>query len=229
MARSSRRSTVIGAVVSVVVLAAVFLFLFPRFADYGAAFDQMLALSPWWIAALVLASLVNIGLYPLDGDRRDPAAALPGRVHVPAGGVHDLEHPPRGRRRGRGDPVLDPGGLPRAARHGGGSRLRRRRLDLPDHPGGTIHRRGPAPHRGRLDRRLPPRRRHRPRARHRLGRGHHRDPAIRGGRPPSRGMGAAGGRPRVPGGQEDGTGRHLGSDGLPHRTPPRWSVRAGAP
>lgn len=65
MARSSRRSTVIGAVVSVVVLAAVFLFLFPRFADYGAAFDQMLDLSPWWIAALVLASLVNIGLYPL--------------------------------------------------------------------------------------------------------------------------------------------------------------------
>lgn len=65
MARSSRRSTVIGAVVSVIVLAAVFLFLFPRFADYGAAFDQMLALSPWWIAALVLASLVNIGVYPL--------------------------------------------------------------------------------------------------------------------------------------------------------------------
>ena len=65
MARSSRRSTVIGGVVSLVVLAAVFLFLFPRFADYGAAFDQMLALSPWWIAALVAASLVNIGLYPL--------------------------------------------------------------------------------------------------------------------------------------------------------------------
>ena len=73
MARASRRSTLIGAAVSVVVLAAVFLFLFPRFADYGAAFDQMLALSPWWIAALVLASLVNIALYPLT-----EIAAIPG-------------------------------------------------------------------------------------------------------------------------------------------------------
>jgi putative heme transporter len=65
VAGSSRRSTVIGALVSLVVLAAVFLFLFPRFADYGAAVDQMLALSPWWIAALVIASLANLALYPL--------------------------------------------------------------------------------------------------------------------------------------------------------------------
>ena len=65
MAGNGRRGTIIGAGVSLVVLAAVFLFLFPRFADYGAALDQMLALSPWWIAALVAASLVNIALYPL--------------------------------------------------------------------------------------------------------------------------------------------------------------------
>ncbi len=65
MAGGSRRSTIIGAVVSLVVLAAVFLFLFPKFADYGAAFDQMLDLSPWWIAALIIASLANLALYPL--------------------------------------------------------------------------------------------------------------------------------------------------------------------
>jgi len=65
MAASSRRSTIIGAVVSLAILAAVFLFLFPKFADYGQAFDQMLALSPWWIAALLAASVVNIALYPL--------------------------------------------------------------------------------------------------------------------------------------------------------------------
>ena len=76
MARSSHRSTIIGAVVSLVVLAAVFLFLFPRFADYGAAFDQMLDLSPGWIAALVAASLISIGLYPLT-----EIAAIPGLAY----------------------------------------------------------------------------------------------------------------------------------------------------
>jgi uncharacterized protein (TIRG00374 family) len=65
MAASSRRGTIIGAVVSLAILAAVFLFLFPKFADYGEAFEQMLALSPWWIAALLAASVVNIALYPL--------------------------------------------------------------------------------------------------------------------------------------------------------------------
>ena len=68
-----RRSTIIGAIVSLVILAAVFLFLFPRFADYGSAFEQMLTLSPWWIAALIAASMLNIALYPLT-----EIAAIPG-------------------------------------------------------------------------------------------------------------------------------------------------------
>ena len=63
--RRSRKGTIVGAAVSVAVLAAVFLFLFPKFADYGAAFEQILAMSPWWIAALAAASLVNIVVYPL--------------------------------------------------------------------------------------------------------------------------------------------------------------------
>lgn len=71
--RRGRRSTIIGAIVSLVILAAVFLFLFPRFADYGSAFEQMLTLSPWWIAALIAASMLNIALYPLT-----EIAAIPG-------------------------------------------------------------------------------------------------------------------------------------------------------
>ena len=71
--RRSRKGTVVAAVVSVAVLAAVFFFLFPKFADYGAAFEQILAMSPWWIAALVAASLVNIVVYPLT-----EIAAIPG-------------------------------------------------------------------------------------------------------------------------------------------------------
>jgi uncharacterized protein (TIRG00374 family) len=71
--RKSRKGTVIGALVSIVVLAAVFFFLFPKFADYGKAIDQIRAMSPWWIAALVAASLANIVVYPFT-----EIAAIPG-------------------------------------------------------------------------------------------------------------------------------------------------------
>ena len=69
----SRKGKVIGALTSVAVLAAVFFFLFPKFADYGEALDQIRTMSPWWIAALVLSSLVNIAIYPYT-----EIAAIPG-------------------------------------------------------------------------------------------------------------------------------------------------------
>lgn len=62
--RTSRKKTIIGAIVSIAVLALVFVFLFPRLADYGEAIDQIQDMPPWWIAALVAASLVNIVVYP---------------------------------------------------------------------------------------------------------------------------------------------------------------------
>lgn len=48
-----------------IVLIAVFVFLFPQFADYGAAFDRILALPAWAILALIVTSAVNITVYPL--------------------------------------------------------------------------------------------------------------------------------------------------------------------
>jgi len=63
--RSSRKRTIIGAIVSIAVLALVFLFLFPRLADYGEALEQIQAMPPIWIVALVAACLLNIVVYPL--------------------------------------------------------------------------------------------------------------------------------------------------------------------
>lgn len=55
---------VAAALVSVLILAAVFAFLFPKFADYGQAFEQMKSLPVLWVVALVLASVVNVVIYP---------------------------------------------------------------------------------------------------------------------------------------------------------------------
>ena len=74
--RKSRKGKIIGAVVSIVILAAVFFFLFPKFADYGKALDQIKAMTPWWIAALVATSLVNIVIYPFT-----EIAAIPGLAY----------------------------------------------------------------------------------------------------------------------------------------------------
>jgi uncharacterized protein (TIRG00374 family) len=72
----SRKRTVVGALVSVAVLAAVFLFLFPKFADYGEAIEQVRQMSPWWIAALAVASIANIVVYPFT-----EIAAIPGLTY----------------------------------------------------------------------------------------------------------------------------------------------------
>jgi uncharacterized protein (TIRG00374 family) len=74
--RAPRPGTIVGGLVSVAILAAVFVFLFPKFADYGEAIDQIRTMSPWWVAALVLASLVNIVVYPFT-----EIAAIPGLAY----------------------------------------------------------------------------------------------------------------------------------------------------
>lgn len=73
--KSSRRKTFISLAVGLIVMAAVFFFIFPKLGDYGKAFATLRQISPWWIAALVAAALVNIALYPLTA-----IAAIP---HLP--------------------------------------------------------------------------------------------------------------------------------------------------
>ena len=63
--RRSRRSTIIMAVVGLVVMVVVFAFLFPQLGTYEEAFAQLASIPAPWIAALVVAGVVNIGVYPL--------------------------------------------------------------------------------------------------------------------------------------------------------------------
>ncbi len=56
--------TALTAVIGLVIVIAVFAFLFPQLGDYQAALRQIADLDPIWIAGLVLASLINIGVYP---------------------------------------------------------------------------------------------------------------------------------------------------------------------
>ena len=66
------------AVAGVVVIVAVFVFLFPKFADYQQAFTSLRDLSPWWILALVVAAIANIVVYPTTAEAAIPR--LPFRV-----------------------------------------------------------------------------------------------------------------------------------------------------
>ncbi len=56
--------TVVTAVIGLVIVVAVFFFLFPQMGDYRAALTQISQMQPLWIAALVVASLINIAIYP---------------------------------------------------------------------------------------------------------------------------------------------------------------------
>lgn len=63
--RSKRLRTIISLLVGLIIMIAVFAFLFPQLGNYGKAFEQLRSISPVWIALLVAAGLLNIGLYPL--------------------------------------------------------------------------------------------------------------------------------------------------------------------
>lgn len=71
--RRSHRATVITIVVGVVLMVAVFAFLFPKLGDYTQAFQELIAIPPGWLVALGLACLANIVLYPFTA-----TAAIPG-------------------------------------------------------------------------------------------------------------------------------------------------------
>ncbi len=46
--KSSRRKTFISLAVGLIVMAAVFFFIFPKLGDYGKAFATLRQISPWW-------------------------------------------------------------------------------------------------------------------------------------------------------------------------------------
>lgn len=69
----SRKRTVITAIVGLVIMVAVFAFLFPSFGSYGKAFQSILAMPRYWALILVAAGLLNIVVYPLTA-----MAAIPG-------------------------------------------------------------------------------------------------------------------------------------------------------
>jgi putative heme transporter len=71
--RRTGRARIVGTLVSVAVIAAVFAFALPRIADYGDVWDEIRKLSWQWLVVLGLATLLNLATYgpPL-------MAALPG-------------------------------------------------------------------------------------------------------------------------------------------------------
>jgi uncharacterized protein (TIRG00374 family) len=71
--RIDRRRQVLAGLVTLAVLVIVFVGIFPKFADYGAAWDAIQGLSVGAIAALVVATVANIFIYVLPYQ-----AALPG-------------------------------------------------------------------------------------------------------------------------------------------------------
>lgn len=71
--RSHRKRTIITAILGLVIMVAVFAFLFPNFGSYEKALAQIAALPSVWIWVLVGAGLLNIAAYPLTA-----IAAIPG-------------------------------------------------------------------------------------------------------------------------------------------------------
>lgn len=63
--RPSRKRTIITFVIGLVVMVAIFAFLFPQLSNYEQALSKVADLPPLWIAILALAGLLNIALYPL--------------------------------------------------------------------------------------------------------------------------------------------------------------------
>lgn len=71
--KSSRKRTVITAIIGLVIMVAVFAFLFPNFGSYEKAFTQISQLDTIWIVVLIATGLFNIAVYPLTAN-----AAIPG-------------------------------------------------------------------------------------------------------------------------------------------------------
>lgn len=80
--RRTGRARIVGTLVSVAVIGAVFAFALPRIADYGDVWDEIRKLSWQWLVVLGLATLLNLATYgpPL-------MAALPGLSYFHASRV----------------------------------------------------------------------------------------------------------------------------------------------
>ncbi|MEY4136487.1 MAG: hypothetical protein RL205_615 [Actinomycetota bacterium] len=63
--KKKRLRTIITLLIGLIIMAAVFFFLFPQLGNYGKAIEQLKNISPLWIALLIAAGLLNIALYPL--------------------------------------------------------------------------------------------------------------------------------------------------------------------
>lgn len=72
-ARKSRKRQIITAIVGLVIMVAIFAFLFPRLSDYENALTQLREMPAMWLWLTIAAGLFNILVYPLTTD-----AALPG-------------------------------------------------------------------------------------------------------------------------------------------------------
>ncbi len=70
---------IIGGILTIAVLAFVFLGIFPKFADYGSAWKSIQNMSVGAVVALAAATIINIGVYVLPYQ-----AALPGIAYRPA-------------------------------------------------------------------------------------------------------------------------------------------------
>jgi uncharacterized protein (TIRG00374 family) len=77
--RPSRRKTLITALIGLVIMVAIFAFLFPQLTNYRQAFAKVADLPPQWIAVLAITCLVNILVYPLTA-----IAAIPRLGYRPA-------------------------------------------------------------------------------------------------------------------------------------------------
>ena len=71
--RTSRKRTIITAIIGLIVMVAVFAFLFPSFGSYQKAFQDILAMPWYWALILALTCVLNIAVYPLTA-----MAAIPG-------------------------------------------------------------------------------------------------------------------------------------------------------
>jgi len=86
-AKVSKRKAIVGAIVTVAVLAIVFLGIFPQFASYKDAWTAIQEMPAPWIATLVIACVVNILVYVWPFQ-----AAIPGLRYWPAFSVRQTSY-----------------------------------------------------------------------------------------------------------------------------------------
>ena len=63
--RESRKKVIVTTVIGLVIMIAIFAFLFPHLADYRQALKQLADMPNIWIAALIGAGIINIVIYPI--------------------------------------------------------------------------------------------------------------------------------------------------------------------